>query len=84
MTRVIIFLNEGLATMEKLVISLPPEIETRLQGCTDLPSPPKVALRILELVEDPDLEIETVVLTLAMDPALSVKIALLLTEEAGR
>ena len=60
--------------MEKLVISLPPEIEARLQGCTDLPSPPKVALRILELVEDPDLEIETVVHTLAMDPALSVKI----------
>jgi HD-like signal output (HDOD) protein len=60
--------------MEHSVISLPPEIQSRLQSNTDLPSPPKVALRIIDLVEDPDLEIETVVNTLAMDPALSVKI----------
>ncbi|MFB3108117.1 MAG: HDOD domain-containing protein, partial [Candidatus Binatia bacterium] len=53
---------------------MPPEIQSRLQSRTDLPSPPKVALRIIQLAEDPDLEVEVLVKTLSMDPVLLVKI----------
>lgn len=60
--------------MEPSVFPIPPEIQARLDSCTTLPSPPKVALQIIELAKDPNLEIEDVVKVLSIDPALSAKI----------
>ncbi|MDA0739507.1 MAG: HDOD domain-containing protein [Nitrospirae bacterium] len=55
-------------------IALPAECIAKLEACTSLPSPPKVALQIIQMVKDPDIEIDNVVHVLALDPALSVKI----------
>jgi HD-like signal output (HDOD) protein len=55
-------------------LNLPPECLVKLESCTSLPSPPKVALQIIELVKNPDMDIEDVVRILALDPALSVKV----------
>ena len=60
--------------MDPTLLPIPPDLQTRLQACTSLPSPPKVAIQIIELIKDPDLEIEQVIRTLSMDPALSIKI----------
>lgn len=54
--------------------SLPSECITKLESCTSLPSPPKVALQIIQMVKNPEIEIDDVVQVLALDPALSVKI----------
>lgn len=55
-------------------LSLPPECVAKLESCASLPSPPQVALQIIQLVKDPEIEIDDVVHVLALDPALSVKI----------
>ena len=55
-------------------LNLPSECLTKLESCTSLPSPPKVALQIIQLVKNPDIEIDDVVRILALDPALSVKV----------
>ncbi len=54
--------------------SLPSECTAKLQSCTSLPSPPQVALQIIQLVKNPEIDIDDVVRILALDPALSVKI----------
>ena len=46
----------------------------RLELCTTLPSPPVVAMRILELSRDPDVDIAKVAAVVSMDPALTAKI----------
>ena len=46
----------------------------RLELCTTLPSPPVVAMRILDLSQDPDVDIGKVVDVVTMDPALTAKI----------
>jgi len=58
--------------MENLDLSA--ECIAKLESCTSLPSPPKVALQIIQMVKDPNIEIDDVVRVLALDPALSVKI----------
>ncbi|MGB5177509.1 MAG: GGDEF domain-containing protein [Gammaproteobacteria bacterium] len=45
-----------------------------LEKCTTLPSPPTVAMRILDLSEDPDVDIASVADVVSMDPALTAKI----------
>ncbi|MDX2457715.1 MAG: GGDEF domain-containing protein [Gammaproteobacteria bacterium] len=46
----------------------------RLEMCTTLPSPPVVAMRILDLSQDPDVDIGKVADVVSMDPALTAKI----------
>ena len=46
----------------------------RLECCTNLPSPPVVAMRIIELAQDPDVDIGKVADVVSMDPALTAKI----------
>ena len=46
----------------------------RLEKCTNLPSPPAVAIRILELTQDPDVDIGKVADAISMDPALVTKL----------
>lgn len=58
--------------MEQVVI--PEECVAKLKSCTSLPSPPKVALKIIEVVKNPEIEIDDVVGILTLDPALSAKI----------
>lgn len=45
----------------------------RLGFCTNLPSPPGVAIKIIELNKQPDISINDVVDTIKLDPALSAK-----------
>jgi diguanylate cyclase (GGDEF)-like protein len=45
-----------------------------LEKCTALPSPPAVATRILDLSQDPDVDIGKVAEVVSMDPALTAKI----------
>jgi len=55
-------------------LSLPEECIAKLQSCTSLPSPPKVALRIIEAVKNLEIDIDDIVRILTLDPALSAKI----------
>jgi len=49
------------------------DLFTRLGFCTNLPSPPAVAIRIIELNKQADISINDVVDTIKLDPALSAK-----------
>src|SRR5712675_2690381 len=51
-----------------------PEIEARLRRTVNFPSPPGVATHIIELAQDPDIEMGKVAKALSMDSALSTKI----------
>ncbi|MDH5469313.1 MAG: GGDEF domain-containing protein [Gammaproteobacteria bacterium] len=46
----------------------------RLEQCTNLPSPPVVAMRIIDLSNDPNVDIGKVADVISMDPALTAKI----------
>ena len=46
----------------------------RLRHCTQLPSPPGVAARIIELGQDPEATLADVVDAVSVDPALSLKL----------
>ncbi len=50
---------------------LTPRIKTALQFCPDLPTPPGIAMQIVELARDPEVELGTLVDLLAQDPALA-------------
>ncbi|WP_305805816.1 GGDEF domain-containing protein [Stenotrophomonas sp. YIM B06876] len=50
-----------------------PELTTALALCRDLPSPPGVALRIIELAQDPETDIATAADVIALDMALSAR-----------
>jgi diguanylate cyclase (GGDEF)-like protein len=51
-----------------------PEIEAHLRMSVNFPSPPGVASHIIELAQDPDIEMGKVAKALSMDSALSTKI----------
>jgi diguanylate cyclase (GGDEF)-like protein len=51
-----------------------PEIEAHLRMSVNFPSPPGVATHIIELAQDPDIEMGKVAKALSMDSALSMKI----------
>jgi len=51
-----------------------PEIEAHLRLTVNFPSPPGVATHIIELAQDPDIEMGKVAKALSMDSALSTKI----------
>jgi diguanylate cyclase (GGDEF)-like protein len=51
-----------------------PEIEAHLRKTVNFPSPPGVATHIIELAQDPDIEMGKVAKALSMDSALSAKI----------
>ena len=60
--------------MNPTLFPIPDEFENFLKTHPDLPSPPKVALQIVQLVQNPDLEIEEVINTLSMDLSLCIKL----------
>ncbi|MDR4494072.1 MAG: GGDEF domain-containing protein [Nitrospirales bacterium] len=51
-----------------------PEIEEKLRSCPSLPSPPIIAAQIINLVNDPEVDIKKFTALLRCDPALSSKI----------
>jgi diguanylate cyclase (GGDEF)-like protein len=53
---------------------LKPEIEAHLRQTVNFPSPPGVATHIIELAQDPEIEMGKVAKALAMDSALSTKV----------
>ncbi len=51
-----------------------PELERKLKTCRGLPSPPTFALKVIELVNDPELDIDEAVKVFSLDPAIVSKI----------
>jgi diguanylate cyclase (GGDEF)-like protein len=51
-----------------------PELESHLKSLVNLPSPPGVATHIIELAQDPEIEMGRVARAVGMDPALTTKI----------
>lgn len=51
-----------------------PEIRDALQCCPNLPSPPGIAMRIVELGRDPDVDITALLRLLSRDPALASRV----------
>ena len=54
--------------------SVTPELKKILDSCTNLPSLPAIALKIIDASKDPDIELEQIQSIISMDPALSAKI----------
>jgi len=50
------------------------QLRTRLERCNNLPSPPGIALRVIDLVQDPDVNMSKVSELVSVDPALAAKI----------
>lgn len=50
------------------------QLERRLKHCPSLPSPPAIAGRLLELCEEPDLDMDDVAHLLGHDPALTARL----------
>src|SRR5690606_15443944 len=50
-----------------------PELEARPLLCRNLASPPAVALRIIELAQDPNADLAATARVIALDPALSAR-----------
>ncbi|MGB5339256.1 MAG: HDOD domain-containing protein, partial [Gammaproteobacteria bacterium] len=46
----------------------------RLNKCTNLPSPPNIAMRIIEMAQDPEIDIGKVAEVVSLDPALAAKV----------
>src|SRR5690606_11012529 len=51
-----------------------PELRKKIECCHSLPSPPGVATKIIELANDPDVDIARIADVLALDPAITAKI----------
>ncbi|MDH5562905.1 MAG: GGDEF domain-containing protein [Nitrospirota bacterium] len=51
-----------------------PELEKKLQACPNLPSPPTVAIQIIQLANQPDTDFQRIIELLNCDPALASKI----------
>lgn len=51
-----------------------PELEKKLQSCPSLPSPTPVAVRIITLANEPEVDIDRIIKILHCDPALASKI----------
>lgn len=61
-------------TVENTSSLISPELEEMLNLCTNLPSLPAVALRIIEASKDPDISLHEVAAIISSDPAISVKL----------
>lgn len=53
---------------------LTPELEQTLESCTNLPSLPAVALKIIDASKDPDITLHQVSAIISSDPAISAKL----------
>jgi len=53
---------------------IPEQFERRLKNCTNFPSPPAVAMRVIELARDPDIDLTSVADAVSADPAIAAKV----------
>jgi len=53
---------------------LAPELLQRLRTCTNLPSPPAIAMRVVQLAQDPEIDIDKVAHAVSADPAIAAKV----------
>lgn len=51
-----------------------PELQAKLQACNNLPSPPGVATKIVDLANDPNSDMKSISDTITLDPAITSKI----------
>ncbi len=51
-----------------------PELEKQLSSCKNLPSPPGAASKIIDLANDPEVDIREITKVLVLDPAITTKI----------
>ena len=51
-----------------------PELEKLLTSCTNLPSLPAVALKIIEASKDPDISLHEIATIISSDPAITAKL----------
>lgn len=56
------------------MVQIPDDIAKRLKACTSLPSPPPVAIRVIELAQNPETDLATVADTISGDPAIAANI----------
>jgi diguanylate cyclase (GGDEF)-like protein len=54
--------------------SIPDSLVKRLTTCTSFPSPPPIALRVIELAQDPETDLGSVAAAISSDPALTSKV----------
>ncbi|MEZ5565108.1 MAG: GGDEF domain-containing protein [Gammaproteobacteria bacterium] len=60
---------------EKSAMSVIPEhILQRLRTCTNFPTPPAVAMKVLQLAQDPEIELSAVAAAVSADPAIAAKV----------
>ena len=50
------------------------ELQEKLKSCPNLPSPPAIAVKIIQIANDPDADFKKIVKLLTCDPALTSKI----------
>ena len=55
-------------------VLITPELRKKIESCHNLPSPPGVATKIIELANDPEVDIARIADVLALDPAITAKI----------
>ncbi len=53
---------------------LPDNILQRLRTCTTFPSPPPVAMQVVQLAQDPEIDLARVASVVSADPAISAKV----------
>ncbi len=53
---------------------IPDKIVQRLKTCTSFPTPPAVAMRVITLAQDPDIDLARVADTVSADPAIAAKV----------
>ncbi|MFQ5609227.1 MAG: HDOD domain-containing protein [Woeseiaceae bacterium] len=53
---------------------IPESIVNRLKTCTSFPSPPPIALQVIELAQNPETDLGSVAHTISADPALTSKV----------
>ena len=51
-----------------------PELEEKLKSCPNLPSPPTIAIQIIQLANEPETDFKKIIKLLTCDPALASKI----------
>lgn len=51
-----------------------PELQAKLQACNNLPSPPGVATKIVDLANDPNADMKSISNVITLDPAITAKI----------
>jgi len=54
--------------------AVPEALSQRLRTCSSFPTPPPVALRVIELAQDPDIDISRVAEAVSADPAIAAKV----------